>query len=457
MKIKLQRKVSFFSVCLTISTIYISENSKENVQILHIEKTINKRNSHQKYHFKKKMASLIKIFPILLIFCFLLMHKCQGQNSNVVGGIPYHYKVIVDCLNRPDNNGNFFVNVYYTDTTQGWRAKALTGSCRPGTFVNFNVNEEIGYVWIKAQSKTKAYFKVTTQQPINGVYIHQSWSYAGKSAFITTYDHMPIVPTFPTFPDFTKCDSHSGVHGNGWCELTGSTKTILTTKIPPYTGTVHDVSLTAPSSYTAFAGLSYVGITKGGALGMYWDYRNNTWFSDDCYTFTAHFSDGHSFEVTCPTRDFTSKNDASTQASSMLVYVGQVPKYVRAWLKTFAVNGGGPGSRAGANTWRRSMNLNLEPWIRATAYKLFLHEGAHVGLLSVQNSQKWNLAQVMDPIYISTYARGSPLHEDVAESYVCWLIVRRNPRSVQSQKIRRAIPNRLAVFDDLVWSKYPVL
>ena len=68
------------------------------------------------------------------------------------------------------------------------------------------------------------------------------------------------------------------------------------------------------------------------------------------------------------------------------------------------------------------MNLNLEPWIRATAYKLFLHEGAHVGLFYVQNSRKWNLAQTMDPTYISTYAQGSPVHEDVAESYVCWLI-----------------------------------
>ena len=391
------------------------------------------------------------LFSILLLFCLLLMDKCRCQNSNDGGK---KYKVIVDCLNRSDNKGKFSITVYYADATKGKKSNDLT--CRPGTFVNFDVSEEIGYVWIKGKSSAKAYFKVTTQQLINGVYIHQSWTYARKSAFITTRNRLRKVRSYPGYPAFTKCDKRSGADRNGWCELTGSIKTILTTT-PPYTGTVQDVSLAPPSSQTAFAGLSYVGITKGGALGQYWDYRQNTWFSDDCYTFTARFSDRHSFEVTCPTRDFTSKNDASTQASTIMLFIGQVPKYVRAWLKTLAINGGGPGSRAGANPSRRSMNLNLEPWVRTLAYKLFLHEGAHVGLLYVQNSRKWNLAQTMDPTFISTYAQATPDNEDVSESFVCWLIVRRNPNSAQSQKIRRAIPNRLAVFDDLVWSKYPTV
>ena len=372
----------------------------------------------------------------------------------------YQNKLVVDCLNRPDNTGKFFINTFFADTSRGWRAQPLRGVCTPGSFVIFNLNEMIGYVWIKGESSAKAYFKVTSQQTVNGVYMHETWSYKGRTAFIVTSGDImgasaPTFPGFPGFPLFSKCDKDDGINRNGYCELAGPNQTPLTTTKIPYSGTVYDISLAPVSTFTAFTGLTYTGITKGGAIhGYYWDYRNGKWNSDDCYTFTAHFSDGHSFEVTCPTKDFTSMSDSSSQASGMLSYLGQVPKYARSWLRTIAVNGGGPGSRAGANSGRKSMTVNLSKNIRSAAYKLFLHEGAHVGLLYIQNSPKWKTAKTLDPNYISTYAQSSPDHEDVAESYVCWVEVKRHPYSAQSSKIRKVIPNRLAVFDDLVLSKY---
>ena len=317
-KIKLLRRASFSAADVSLM-LEISINSVRNLQVLHNTDT---STTVIRISISNMASLMFQIFAMLsLIFC-MLMHQSQCLDANI-GATLHHHKVIVDCLNRPDNTGKFSINVYFfANKTQGWRAKSLTGACSPGTFINFDVNEVITYLWIKAESSAKAFFKVTTQQHehINEVYTHQSWSYAGKTAFITTLDHMPTVPTFPGFPSFTKCDDSSGAKRNGWCELAGSTMTNLTT-IPPYKATVHGVALTPPSSQTAFAGLSYVGITKGGALGQYWDYRNNTWFSDDCYTFRANFSDGHSVEVTCPTRDFTSKNDASTLASNVLMLV----------------------------------------------------------------------------------------------------------------------------------------
>ena len=184
-------------------------------------------------------------------------------------------------------------------------------------------------------------------------------------------------------------------------------------------------------------------------------YRNGKWNRDDCYTFQAFFSDGHSFEVTCPTKDFTSINDATVQSSAALRILGQVPKYARSWLRTIALNGGGAGSRAGANTGRKSMTVNLSTGILANAYTLFLHEGAHVGLFYIQNSAKWIQAKALDPVYISTYAKSSPNHEDVSETYTCWMWVQRYPNSAVALKIKNAVPNRLAVFDDLVLSQYP--
>ena len=112
----------------------------------------------------KTIVSAIVIIALIGIFHNV---SCQQQN-----------KLIVDCLNLPYNTGSFFVNAYFANTAQGFRAQALYGSCSPGSFVTFNLNELVGYLWIKGQSKDKAYFKVTTQQTLdNGVYTHQSWSY----------------------------------------------------------------------------------------------------------------------------------------------------------------------------------------------------------------------------------------------------------------------------------------
>ena len=408
------------------------------------------------------MASFtFKIFAILL-FC-MLVHDVLGHNNDSHN----HNKVIVDCLNRPDNTGKFLIKVYFANMTQGWRSKELIGACTPGSFVNFYVDELVGYVWIKAQSLKRAYFKIATQQPINGVYTRQSWSYEGKSAFITTSGHIEVVPALTGFPSFIRCDSCGGVNGDGMCELSGSAKQPLS-KIIPYKSTVHDIALGPKASYTEFLGLTNVGITQGGSLGRYWDFRSNSWVSDDCYTFTANFSDGHSFEVTCPTRDFASLHEARTKSSEILVVVGQVPKYIRDWIKTIAVNGGGPGSRAGTNLTRMSFNLNLGSWIQPIAYKLFLHEGSHEGLHFLEHNQKWKMAKDMDPAYISKHSEPhhdhdhddhddghDHDHEDVPESFVAWMHVRQNPDSPQSLRIRAAIPNRLAAMDDLVWSRYP--
>ena len=148
-------------------------------------------------------------------------------------------------------------------------------------------------------------------------------------------------------------------------------------------------------------------------------------------------------------------NDANIRSSAVLSKLGQIPKYARSWLRTIALNGDGAGSRAGANSGRKSMTVNLSKQLLANAYTLFLHEGAHVGLLYIQNSAKWKQAKALDPVYISTYAKSSPDHEDVAETYNCWMWVKRFPDSAVAFKIKKAVPNRLAVLDDLVLSRYP--
>merc|ERR1711934_333263 len=63
-----------------------------------------------------------------------------------------HSKVYVDCANVPGNTGKFFVNVYYKDTSRGFRAEPLKGVCQPGKLEEFHLYEEVGYAWIKGES-----------------------------------------------------------------------------------------------------------------------------------------------------------------------------------------------------------------------------------------------------------------------------------------------------------------
>ena len=95
----------------------------------------------------------------------------------------------------------------------------------------------------------------------------------------------------------------------------------------------------------------------------------------------------------------------------MLVVLGKIPKFMRSWLTAIAIDGDGNGARVGANSWRKSMTLNLAQWIIQSTYKVFLHEGGHVVLPYVQESEKWKKAQQLDPFFISSYAQSSSKSE----------------------------------------------
>ena len=113
------------------------------------------------------------------------------------------------------------MNTYYTDTSGGLRVLPLRGTCNAGTFQVHNSNEQIGYAWIKGESKQYVCFKVTSQQMVNGRYMYETWSFKGRSAFIVlSYTYAPK-ETFkvPGFPEIVRCDSNDGRDRDGHCEL----------------------------------------------------------------------------------------------------------------------------------------------------------------------------------------------------------------------------------------------
>ena len=372
----------------------------------------------------------------------------------------YQNKLVIDCLNKPFNKGKYLVITSYTDLSRGWRGQLLRGTCQPGTLQIYNLSETIKYAWIKGESFAWAYFKLTSQQMVNLRYMYETWSYKQRSAFRVSSTIYAKEETLNVsgFPTFIRCDGKDGRDKHGYCELTGPNRGFFNTFSTPFTSTVQNIQLQSETVHTAFKYLKYIGVFAGGELyGKYWDYRNNKWNSDPCFTFTAYFSDQHLTEVTLPVKDFFFKSYAKYQAERMLRVLGKTPTFSRSWLKTIAINGDGVGARAGFNSGRLSMTLNLAPWVIRNAYKLFLHEGAHVGIIFVDivQSDKWKRAQGLDPLFISFHAKDNPNSEDVPESFVPWMKVKRHPNALQSQLIKWTIPNRLAVFDDLICSNYP--
>lgn len=357
--------------------------------------------------------------------------------------------LVVDCLSNADNNGRYLVNTYFTDTSKGWRSQTLYGTCSPGTFKKYTLNEPVNWVWIKGLSKAKAYIRVSTVQDDSYV----MWKYGSNTKFVVSH----ALSGSGSTSTISKCFGVDGRDGNGYCELAqGEVLTRRTTT--PYQGTVYDISLPSLGGST-FTGLTYVGQTSGGAVhGHYWDYRHGEWRKDMCYTYTASFSDGVQFEVTTPVADHDGVQYGVlyNQMVDFLTVMGTTPSFLRDWLTTIALNGDGPGSRAGANAGRKSMTINLDGGIRNNAQTLILHEDGHVALKYIQDHTKWKTAQKLDTAFISSYAKNSPGSEDVSESFVPWLKVKMDPESTEAGTIKETIPYRLAVFDDLICSKHPL-
>jgi hypothetical protein len=89
---------------------------------------------------------------------------------------------------------------------------------------------------------------------------------------------------------------------------------------------------------------------------------------------------------------------------------------------------------------------------RGVLEEVMAHEAVHAALdATYRATNAWQRAQRSDVVFVSEYARDFPGSEDLAESYVAYLIVKnagRNPPGLVRQ-IEEAIPARLAFFRSL--------
>lgn len=93
---------------------------------------------------------------------------------------------------------------------------------------------------------------------------------------------------------------------------------------------------------------------------------------------------------------------------------------------------------------------------QAQAEEILIHEGAHAAIDHlVKDDPNWQFAQESDGRYISYYARNNSEREDIAESFLAWMILRfgRSYSARFDLTILETIPNRIAYFDDLFSSQ----
>lgn len=218
---------------------------------------------------------------------------------------------------------------------------------------------------------------------------------------------------------------------------------------PPFRGTVFitpDVLLSTDP--TRLEGVTYTG---RGERSIY-DRRVAAWITIDAYLFAVRI-DGQELEFQV-NPEFGSVDAARAEVDTYAPALGRLPAFMLRRAEKVQVNA---GDELFGGNWRdRSFLIHTD---RGRAYidrgvleEVLFHEAAHVSLDGNHASAPGWLAaqQADDGVFISTYARGFPAREDIAESILPYFAVRERPERLspaERSAILTAIPNRLAYFD----------
>ncbi|MYD84940.1 MAG: hypothetical protein F4Y14_01365 [Acidobacteria bacterium] len=229
---------------------------------------------------------------------------------------------------------------------------------------------------------------------------------------------------------------------------------------PPYTGgssAYIEANILTSADPTSLRGVTYAGREER----LIFNPARNEWFTLSAYLFDVRYGNVD-IEYLVNT-ELGNREAARAQVDMYAGALGRIPAVLLSklqWVLIFAgshpisANVAGPDPRIPGSEGRIFIpaqfgaDLIHRGWIE----EVFIHEGAHVSLDNDHlYAPGWRAAQVMDRGFISDYARDFPNHEDVAESIMPWFALRYFPErlsNIDRLKIRAAIPNRLAYFDE---------
>ena len=224
---------------------------------------------------------------------------------------------------------------------------------------------------------------------------------------------------------------------------------------PFYSSIYLDPDIITPSDPTTFHGLT----PRGQGLRSMFDWRVARKIQVNAWLFDAMFSDGLSAEV--QVNPEFGEDAARAEAEKYTVVIGRLPQALRVSRQFVMIHRGVHPAGGGSDG---SLLIHTDQAVQYEAggflEEILVHETAHTSLDAIHALHpQWLSAQSSDPGFISTYARDNPGREDVAESFLMYLIVRyrleRISQSVAATALQ-TIPNRIAYFDSLRLTILPV-
>lgn len=221
-----------------------------------------------------------------------------------------------------------------------------------------------------------------------------------------------------------------------------STKTL---PAPPFLGTAYvNANIITSDDSTVFLEASYTGTESVSA----YDRRTDRWDLMNLHLFDATFSDGLAIVVRV-NPELGSSEAAQIHAERFARILGQLPKFLRAEVKTITIHdenhplGGGAGDIL--------IHLGFADAIGSDLEETIFHEATHVSMDPLlYYDEGYRSARDADSHFISDYAQQFPDREDIAESMLLWFALRYKSNKLTSSEattIAETIPNRMNYWD----------
>jgi len=194
---------------------------------------------------------------------------------------------------------------------------------------------------------------------------------------------------------------------------------------------------------------------KGQKCRTIWHQHLEEWVNIEAYIFQMMTKDKIKFYAWVDPK-YGSKSKAKKIAKKVTKSLGSLPEFLRKDIHVIAILSEGGGANAdtggGVITWHEpTFKEDGGNTKKSYVEEVYTHEGAHTSIDNdIYYTDAWDNAVQADPNFISDYAKDSPDSEDVAESFGAWFALKSGRLDESDQKkITGAIPNRLALFDDL--------
>lgn len=224
---------------------------------------------------------------------------------------------------------------------------------------------------------------------------------------------------------------------------------------PPYHGTIFiNPDIITPSDPSAFQSVTF----KGTGIKTVFDRRVDDWVDVNAFLFDVIWDDGLVTQAIV-NPEFGNPTSAGMEAIKYAFLIGQLPYCLRTDVREIWIHKGlelfGGGNHSILIHTEQAADYEKDGILEET----LVHEACHTSLdLAHATAAKWKNAQNRDRNFISAYAKDNPETEDIAESFLPWLMVRYRgdvlPKS-DFNSISRTIANRLRYFDEQGFNLYP--